>query len=207
MFRDKSHPDDDALLRRYMADRGLDALMPGDERVVRHVDACAACHGRYDVLCRSLDGASQASMEAADEAFTPERLLRQRERILRRLDATGGRVIAFPAADAGARPGGWLQPRWGWVAAAAAAGLLIGVVFGQVLHITEDATRVASAVQQAPRIGPASAGITPAALTAFNGDEFLSEVDLAIASPRTPELEAIDAMTLRIQAPPPAGKD
>ncbi len=206
MFRDKSHPDVNALVRRYMADRGLEALKAADEGVVRHVDGCAMCSGRYASLCRDLDGAGQAALDAADEAFSAERLLRQRERILRRLDTAGSRILSFPAAETGMRRGGAARARWGWVAAAAAAGLLIGVVFGQMLHVQDESVQVARAVRQTPRIGAAAPGVEPAAL-AISGEDFLSEVDLALSSPRTPELDAIDAMTLRIQGPPPPLKD
>jgi hypothetical protein len=134
VFRDRRHPGDDALVRRYMADRGFDALQPEDERVVRHVETCASCGVRYQAVRTHLDGAAVASLYAADAVFTEERLARQRERIMRRIDVHGARVLPFPAAEPEARGSTRSPSARRWVAAAAAAGLLVGLTAGRVWH-------------------------------------------------------------------------
>lgn len=189
-----------------MADRGLEALEPTDEAVVRHVGGCASCAARFDAICRDLDGAAVVSAEAADAAFTPERLLLQRERILRRLDSQGAKVLAFPAADAPGGPLSSSRPMLRWVAVAAAAGLLVGLFAGRMFHLGDDpAPTMASRQGVVTRsVGPTEGQTRTAALARIAGnDVFMSEVDSALSAPRTAELEAIDAMTLRVQAAPP----
>jgi hypothetical protein len=71
----------------------------------------------------------------ADEIFTPERLNAQQDQILRRLEQLDhpARVIAFPAATRQDRQGsGGRRVAVSWVGVAAAAGLAIGLVGGQV---------------------------------------------------------------------------
>ena len=91
------------MIRWYMADRGLGALEPKDEAVVRHVSACPACAARYDLVCADLDDAALAAVESADALFSADHLVQQRERVLRRLDATGAKVLAFPASEPAGR--------------------------------------------------------------------------------------------------------
>ncbi len=77
--------------------------------------------------------------------FTPERLAAQQAQILRRLEQVDSpaRVISFPAAmraergDAGGR-----RVAVSWVGVAAAAGIAIGIVGGQVsARLSSDAVR------------------------------------------------------------------
>jgi hypothetical protein len=78
---------------------------------------------------------TDASASAADLAFPPERLARQRARILQRIEHLGRRakVLSFPEPR---RRGPFLRPQpvRRWVAGAAAAGLLVGMVAGHVAH-------------------------------------------------------------------------
>ncbi len=202
MFSTKRHPGEDALVRWYMADRGLGALDPKDEPVVRHVSSCARCSARYASVCTDLDEAGQAASDAADRVFTPERLLAQRERIMRRLDTAGARVLAFPAADPAIGRHASARPLMRWVALAAAAGLLIGIATGRLLLPTESTppSTTTAAARTTPTIGPQ---VRSATLTLPADDPFLSEVESALSGPRTPELEPIDVMTLQMTRVPP----
>jgi hypothetical protein len=189
------------LIRWYLADRGLEALDARDQAVVRHVANCAACASRYERLFLDLDGAADAAVEAADAAFTPEHLMLQRERILRRIDSQSARVLAFPAQEAPGRSLVSVPTMWRWVAAAAAAGLFVGLAAGRWWQAGVDDGQISGKepVYAGRTIGPVDAGrARPASLTVLD-DTFLSEVDTALSAPRTPELEAIDAMTLRVQ--------
>ena len=200
MFSGRRHPNDDALVRRYMADRGMDAMSPADESVVRHVASCAPCAGRYDRLSAQLDAAARETREAADRAFSAERLVAQRERILRRIDGAGARVIAFPGLDHEQKASRQAAPLMRWVAVAAAAGLLIGVTVGTLLNPAwrDPAPVVSNAVVAARPTAPAvRPQMRPASLEpAQYDDRFLIEVDAAITTRSVPELEAIDALTL-----------
>jgi hypothetical protein len=206
VFSGKRHPNDDALVRRYLADRGLDALQPKDERVVRHLDACEPCARRYAEACAQLDAAARLASEAADAAFGPERLLAQRDRVLRRLDGVGSRVVSFPTQE----QNGWTPSRSRsfvkWVAVAAAAGLFIGLSVGRILNLggggaaAPSSAPTMAAVRPLPASGPQA---TPASLTSARSDDvFLSEVETALSARSIPELAAIDAMTLELREPP-----
>lgn len=201
MFKSNRHPGDDALVRWYMADRGLGALEPTDETVVRHVSGCVRCAARYHSVCTNLDATAAEAVAAADAAFPPDRLLLQRERILRRLDAAGARVLPFPTGDATSARSATSRPMLRWIAVAAAAGLLIGLVGGRLLLPSgETAPTVAS------RTIPAGGGaqVRPAILAGTaREDAFLSDVEMALSAPRTPELEPIDVMTLQVRTTPP----
>lgn len=203
MFIRKRHPSDETLVRRYMADRGLDALKPEDARVVRHVDQCAACARRYASVCLQLDAAAAAAVETADAVFTAERLVAQRERIMRRLDGAGARVLTFPAADAERRAQGPDRPLLKWVSVAAAAGLLVGLSVGSILDLGGSGSAPQTARSVGPTRGvPVIGAVRPVGTAA--DDTFLSDLELALSEPRIPELQAIDALTLSVrdQRPP-----
>src|SRR3954447_16382161 len=88
--------------------------------------ACEVCRARHQSLTRTLNEVSDAAALAADAAFPPERLTRQRTRILARIERYGeqARVLAFPSSHL--HHPTMLRPRrlQRWVAAAAAAGLI-----------------------------------------------------------------------------------
>ena len=98
MFVGKRHLDDSALIRRYLADRGLEALETRDEAGLRHLVRCTSCDARYVSMQRAFDETREAVIDGADAACTPERLAAQRDHILRRIDAQdpGPRVLPFP---------------------------------------------------------------------------------------------------------------
>jgi hypothetical protein len=203
VFVGNRHLDDSALIRRYLAERGLEALETSDEAGLRHLVRCEACEARYVALQRTFDDARDAVINHADATFTPDRLAEQREHILRRVDAqySGPRVLTFPTGATTAHAAVPSSLVKGWIAVAAAAGLVIGLSAGQLIHIRRDtASSVRNAVPAlGPAIGPAHA--TPV-LRSANGvqtvdeDEFLSEVDMAAAAPQAAELRAIYAFTM-----------
>jgi hypothetical protein len=199
VFVGRRHLDDSALIRRYLAERGLDALEARDEEGLRHLVRCASCDARYVALQRAFDETRQAVLDHADAACTPERLAEQRDRILRRIDAqySGPRVLPFPNGMAAAHAvvPSLLFRRW--IAAAAVAGLVIGLTAGQLFHIRKDGVPLARSVS--PAIGPAHA--TPVmrsvnSVPEVDEEAFLSEVDMAAAAPQAAELRAIYAFTI-----------
>ena len=142
---------------------------------------------------------------------------RQRDRILRRIDAlqSGPRVLPFPAA--GQHGHAAAQPRVfrRWVAAAAVAGLLVGLGAGRMAFngggARTDGGR-APADRAGGVTGPPRQAPTMRALHVESGrddDQFLSEIELATAAPRTRELRAIYAFTLEESrdVPRTVGKD
>lgn len=199
MVSGEDHLKDDALIRRYLADRGLDALGESDEAGVRHLADCEACQRRYHVFGAELDGTASLVEERADQAFSGERLTRQRERILRRIAAqhSAARVIAFPAAEAAATAGFGRRLALRWVAAAAAAGLLLGLTAGRWLWTGSD--QGATAPRQTPVMGTAPGSdraLVRAVASEIPGDDILSQIDFALSGPGAQELQALDALTL-----------
>jgi hypothetical protein len=118
----------------HLSDRSLvDAIASGTRPL--HLDRCDLCAERTVELARWMDDVQADAAELADHVFTPERLAAQQHQILRRLEQLDhpARVISFPA-GAHSEPQGLGRRRVAvsWVGVAAAAGLLIGLVGGQV---------------------------------------------------------------------------
>jgi len=203
VFAGKRHLKDNALIHRYLADRGLEALETSDESLLRHLARCPACEARYAALRSDFEATREAASVEADDACSPERMEHQRERILRRVDALSGgsRVLPFPAASKPVRPSrqSWALGRW--IAAAAVAGLVIGLTVGRFVYDggpgagPDASARSASAV-----VAPPASSIptirAAAVRVPLNEDQFLSDVELATASPGAAELRAIYAFTL-----------
>jgi hypothetical protein len=101
-----------------------------------HVQQCAACRTRLTALSTWLDGLRHDARQDADDAFPRERLATQQAQILRRLEAMErpAKVLTFPrfARAVGAHHSG----RQRWIAAAAAAGLLVGIGLGQTFDFS-----------------------------------------------------------------------
>jgi hypothetical protein len=215
VFAGKRHINDSALIRRYLADRGLEALEARDESLLRHLAQCPPCEARYTALQATFDEAREAAAGQADAICSPDRMEHQRDRILRRIDALSGvtRVLPFPAASHGPRAG---HERWAlgrWVAAAAVAGLVVGLTVGRLIYVGGPASALGARQQPASALvaPPASSVPTIRAVNTqypANEDQFLSEVELATATPRTAELRAIYAFTLEESRDVPRqGKD
>lgn len=125
----------DALFRQgHLSEQSLvEALLAGDRPA--HLDRCATCAERAIEMGRWLDDVQSIAAEAADAAFPPERLALQQTQIMRRLEQLDqpSRVIAFPSQyriDAPDRHARRVAPAW--VGVAAAAGLVLGVIGGQI---------------------------------------------------------------------------
>ncbi len=190
-----------------MAERGWRALAARDERVVRHLAACAACENRYREMVEMLDIAGCDAASRADAAFTVERLAHQRDRILRRIDAHGqrARVLSFPVASVDQHAEGHSRPALRWVAAAALVGLMVGLSAGRVLDDRPASVPSAAAPRMAAARLTSDGAIRARPVTRstpLSDEQFLSELSDAVAGPRTPELEALDALTLPRDAGP-----
>lgn len=143
---------------------------------------------------------SAALIAEADAAFPDERLDRQRARILQRIEQDGrpGRVIAFPASQ-GPATGALLRTgsTTRWVAAAAAAAFIAGVMAGQ--HLPTEfhfGTPVQHVAVSRPAPEPTGTSLRAASVLAPSDDEFLGEVELAAES-RPAALRHLDALTPR----------
>ena len=124
----------DVVFRQgHLSEQALIEAIAGGERP-RHLDQCDLCAERAVAVGRWMDEVQLDATEAADAVFTTEQLALQQSQILRRLEQLDNpaRVIAFPAAGRTGRDVGGRRVSASWVGVAAAAGLVIGIVGGQV---------------------------------------------------------------------------
>ena len=180
------HLSDDRLI-----DVCLDRAPAAIER--QHLESCDVCEQRRAALARLLADASGVARAEADAVFTPERLSRQHARILQRVEqeARLGRIISFPAAHGqGATP---LRARPGmrWVAGAAAAGLVIGLLAGHLAHDLP----VGGAVPGSQAAGTSAAANLQAVSTTMSEEEFLGRLELAIEGTSGSALQPLDDVT------------
>ena len=182
-----------------------------DDRARAHLSRCEACAEETVKLERFLDGLSDVHDVGIGGRVSPERLNRQKHRILRRIrrvvePGRRGRVLRFPAVG---RPT-LLDVRWAgkWLGAAAAAGLLLGVIVGQWVHVHPDApAEVGRASEMRPLTGdvpPTAVSRTvlanlPLVMTSTSEDGFLDELDQVLGSPPIIELAPLDEITPRIR--------
>lgn len=131
-------------LNRHVTDSDLLAVWtdsrlgePPQTAAAAHVRQCAPCRARLTSLSSWLDGLRSDAHQEADEAFSRERLVAQQGQILRRLEAMErpARVLKFPrfAKAISARDSGRHQ----WIAAAAVAGLVVGIGLGQTFNLMD----------------------------------------------------------------------
>jgi hypothetical protein len=189
-------------LTAHLDDAGLaaiwtDASTTGTRQVHPHLENCATCRARFAELLSWLENIRAEATSEADENFPAERLAAQHALIFRRLEAAErpARVIAFPRF---AQP---LTSRTShvsrWIAAAAAAGLIVGVGVGQLMDLRHSLMR-ANGTQAHVSATPANVGrdVRVQAVSATRDEAFLSELDASI-SRGVPELRALDAFTPR----------
>jgi hypothetical protein len=163
-----------------------------------HLSRCDACGVRRSRLEGLLQQMFNASVAEADLAFSDERLATQRARILHRIEQDGrpARVIAFPASTAvDARPLR-ARPAARWIAAAAAAGLAIGLLAGHLAHdwpAFNRPERTAYTNGRAP--SPAERPTLRVVNASMSDEEFLGEVENALDGPHLIALRPLNDLT------------
>lgn len=145
----------------------------------------------------SLEKYRAAACAEADAVFDDQALEQQRHKILAKLAHLGhpAKVIRFPKAPLGEINTSAINRRW--ISVAAAAGLIIGLLGGQLVHLVPQ--------QQARRLAPMATSIAPSApaqpqflqISAPADDGLLGEVELAMTSRGAAELHALDELTPR----------
>jgi hypothetical protein len=197
------HLHDDRLFDCYLAVRDGDTL---DPPVAEHLTDCDDCTERYSELTRFMDGLKNEASAETDAIFTAERLRAQRQQIDRRLDHLGhpARVITFPGRAAGHPVAGVVRPARRWIAAAAAAGLFIGVGTGLFINwegVRRPGPRAATALAHQTLLTAPATPIEAARPDPSDADvvDFLSEIEQAGDRPRIRELLAVDALTPHVR--------
>jgi anti-sigma factor RsiW len=194
------HLHDERLCDCYYAERAGERA---DPPAAEHLADCAACGVRYAEMAAFLDGLRAEADAAGDEVFTPERLGTQQRQIAQRLEHVGcaARLLSFPKYFGGRHPDA-APPRVmkRWVAAAAAAGLFIGIGTGIFVESGRRAARPASGfgVAGPAPVAPTTDGVVSSPLDAAD-DQFLAELEMASDRPRTRELMPFDALTPHVR--------
>jgi hypothetical protein len=170
-----------------------------DRSVLVHVSQCPRCADELARLSTTCDDWREAAFARADALFDASALEAQRTRILDRLAHLGqvARVLPFPtrARDV-TMPAAKGSHNW---VSVAAAGLIIGLVAGQLLHLVPTSLvrppREQVTMQAPSRPGPPV--IVPAASTTpvLSDDELLDEIEAAVQLRRAQSLRALDALT------------
>ncbi len=193
-----NHLPDDRLIELCM----LDAASATEQH---HLSACARCDARRVRLQRLLDEVSDTATAAADAAFPPERLARQQARILAHLQQEGrpARVIAFPAGQAPHEPVvSRTRPRSRWIAGAAVAGLVVGVIAGRFGHDYTfprpgTARVIVARTAEQPELRDGSIATIQEITASISDDEFLNQLEMAIDEPAAAALQPLDELTPR----------
>ena len=146
-------------------------------------------------LKAALDAYRAAAHAETDAHFDERALETQWHKILARLAHLGqtAKVIRFPVASHGDVPMAAVNRRW--ISVAAAAGLLIGLLGGQLVHLVPQPTR--RLAPMASTIAPSASrpDFVPALATYPQDDGLLDEVDFAVQVRSASELRALDELT------------
>ena len=146
----------------------------------------------------ALEAYRVAACAEADAHFDDRALDVQRHKILVRLAHMGqqAKVIRFPKANPVEAPAGAINRRW--ISVAAAAGLIIGLLAGQLVHLVPQdrrlspmATSIAPSAQSAPSATPVFVPVSTS-----DDDGLLGEIELVMEARTANELRALDAFTL-----------
>jgi hypothetical protein len=209
VIRRAHHLQEDRLFECYLAGRHGDSI---DPPTAEHLADCEFCAGRYDDLASFMDTVRAGAESETDTIFTTERLRDQQREIVRRLEhiRRPARVISFPGRVVRRTMTSSVSrtaPRW--TAAAAAAGLFVGVALGASYQYGAHPRQTAAAGARQPGAlrtpGGASGDPVPIA-TRGSGqaqvatdDAALSDLELALERPHTRELLAFDAFTPHVR--------
>lgn len=192
-----AHLSDDRLVELYFSDT------PSAQEQ-QHLGNCHDCDRRRSATVHLLDETAQASAEDVESAFPADRLARQQLLIMERAEAAAGpaRVIAFPATQV-LETGGIDRTRstTRWVAAAAVAGLVVGVVAGRAGRDFRPLGGLgrATSVQATQSVQSRQDALNIRAISApLSDDEFLFELEAAVESRgQGGALRALDELTPR----------
>jgi hypothetical protein len=195
-MRTSSHVSDDRLVEVCLEGTAT-------ETEHAHLASCDQCRVRRSRLDGMLHELHVAADEEVDAIFTPERLAVQQSRILQRIEQDGrpARVIAFPAVPTPEVRPLRTRPAGRWIAAAAAAGLAIGLLAGQLVHdlpIIGRPTRPALVSSTARSSSALTARADGQVVNAsLNEEAFLDEIESALDGPHVAALRPLNDLTPR----------
>ena len=180
------------LFRRHLdiAALGMSLVESPDRPTAAHLESCTRCRRQRERLAVRLEATRVAALAAADTAFPPAALDRQRQSIMERIGKLGAaaRVLPFPAAPpATPRPVAPAADRR-WVLAAAAAGIILGIGVGRLPSGPNTSS-------PAPTATASRAATVEPAVDSRRDDRLLSDVEELLTREIRPEFEALDGLT------------
>ena len=146
----------------------------------------------------ALDAYRAAACAEADAHFDDRTLEAQRVRIAQRLELAGqrARVLPFPGNGGSPTPVAPISRRW--VSVAAAAGLLVGLVTGQLLHVLPGDRGMQRPLVRSQAGPQGRTNGVPARISAQLTDpdnDLLDAIDLAVTRGGASELRALHDLT------------
>ena len=213
------HLQDDILYECYYAERRGESI---DPPAAEHLVDCEACTRRYSAIESFLTTLAEDADAEISALFPQERLRQQQQAIAKQLEFVGrpARVITFPGrrqmpAAAAPRPS-TTRTFTRWIAAAAAAGLFVGVAAGTAFNfvpgfnfattarrgVGAPATRqVSTSSRPSPHLSApvSTAEEFDAQEVVDRDDRFMSDLESALDRPHTSELVAFDALTPHVR--------
>jgi hypothetical protein len=188
------------MTRHHLTDTELLALhfeTQRDHEAHDHMAVCATCQTRGRAVTELLGDVTRATAAETDALFSADMLARQHARIMGRAahECRSARIISFPAATpAPARPA-----RGGtrWVAAAVAAGVILGIVGQNVTERIAHRGRTARVFQPQVVQIVSEPGVALRTVSASD-DEFYGQVELAFGSSGPATLRPLDVLTPRV---------
>lgn len=153
---------------------------------------------RRDIMEKdaTLEAYRDAAHAETDALFDDRALESQRHKILDRLAHLGqtAKVIPFPANAPAPVPANGVNRRW--ISVAAAAGLIIGLLGGQIVNLLPTPTRrVAPMASSMAPTADTISNYVPAHATLLQDDGLLGEVDFAVQLRSASELRTLDELT------------
>lgn len=199
------HLQDERLYECYYAERRGDVL---DPPTAEHLSDCTACRHRFDELSEFMTALRNDADAELDTLFPPDKLRAQQQEIARRVEHIGrpARVISFPGRLAVRQTTtSTVRLATRWIAAAAAAGLFVGVAAGTAFNFGGRLNFSPGARLSYGRGRPVSN--VPSHLSAphieatppVSDDAFMSDLESALDRPHTSELVVFDALTPHVR--------
>lgn len=188
-MRGNTHLSDDRLIEVC-----FDAVPTAAEDL--HIDTCDRCSARRSRLQHLLREVWDAASTEVDERFPSERLTTQQTRILHRIEQEGrpGRLIAFPTAQVSDVRPLRTRPAARWIAGAAAAGLVVGML---AAHLVRDLPGARPQRRSAMRTSVNSMPQPALRAVILSDEEFLGQVENALNGPDLAVLRPLDDLTPR----------
>ena len=189
------------MTRHHLTDTELLALHFDRQRdgdAHDHVAACATCRSRGHAVTELLDDVTRATTAETAALFGDDLLARQHAKIMGRVaqECRSARIISFPAAIAApVRP---VRGGTRWVAAAVAAGVILGIV-GE--HVTQRIARGGRPLRAFPTQAVqvvSEPGVAVRAVSTSSDDDFYGQVELAFGSAAPAALRPLDVLTPRV---------